>query len=460
MSKAETLFFCGIGGSGMSALASILRQQGRSVAGSDRGYDRGQTPEKFAALKDFGIQLFPQDGSGLTADTAQLVVSSAIENSIPDVKAAIDRGIPIFKRADILAEMFNATRGIAVGGTSGKTTVTGMAGHILHQAGLDPSVINGGVMVNFGHNFHTGRGDWLVAETDESDGSIALFEPEIAILNNITLDHMPIESLRPLFAAFVAKARLGAVINADDEEAARLVNEAGVQVLTFGIGRYDVDLTADHILFRRDHCSFDVFYGREKAMVDLPVPGMHNVSNALAAIGAALKAGVPLAQAATALAGFRGIHRRLEFVGEVGGIGVIDDFAHNPDKVAASLDTLKTVADGRLLIMFQPHGYGPMRMMRRELMQAFAHGMGEEDILMMPEIFYAGGTASRDMSASDLIADLEGLGKNGLFLPTRELVGRSLLAEARPGDRIVIMGARDDTLPIFARDLLAALGSK
>jgi UDP-N-acetylmuramate--alanine ligase len=459
-----SFFFCGIGGSGMSALAAILRRRGANVAGSDRGRDQGQSPEKFAALEAMGIKLFPQDGSGVAKETDLLVVSTAVEDSIPDVQAAKKLGVPVRRRADILAGMLNGRKGLAVAGTSGKTTVTGMAGVIFAECGFDPAVVNGGVMLNFldqgPGNVRVGDGEWFIAETDESDGSIALYKPEIAVLNNVTFDHKPIPELRPLFADFMARTKTGVVLNIDDVEAAAL-KPADKNVLTFGLGRDDADITARDIELKDGGSSFDVFNRRtgEQAACILHVAGRHNISNALAAIGAALLAGIDLRHAVAALAKFKGIRRRLEVVGQACGVTVIDDFAHNPDKIAASLATLAQTAP-RLLVLFQPHGFGPMRMMRKELVQSFAQGLRGDDILFMPEIFYAGGTAVRDISSSDITGDIAAAGRHAVFLPTRAQAADEIVRDVRPGDCVVVMGARDDTLSDFARDILRRAGEK
>jgi UDP-N-acetylmuramate--alanine ligase len=447
----SSYFFCGIGGSGMSALAAILRLQGYAVAGSDRGYDQGKSPEKFAHLKSLGIDLCPQDGSGVKPGDI-LVVSTAIEESIPDVQAARRLGLKVMKRAEILAWLFESRKSVAIGGTSGKTTVTGMAGWAFSACGYDPLIVNGGVMLNFNDNIHAGQGGWIVAETDESDGSIALFTPDIAVLNNVTLDHKPVAELRGLFADFLRKARIGAVVNLDDPEAAVLLSHAA-NGIGFGIDHKNAVLNAYDLTFSTHETAFTVTYQGRSVPCALQVPGRHNVSNALASIGAALMAGIDLEKACAALAGFKGTQRRLETVGTKAGVTVIDDFAHNPDKIAASLATLRQ-SPGRLLIMFQPHGFAPMRMMRKEITQAFAEGMDIDDVLLMPEIFYAGGTTVKDISSGDLINDVRILGRKAEFMQTREDLRNYLLSHARDGDRIVIMGARDDTLTDFARALL------
>ncbi|QQG35590.1 MAG: UDP-N-acetylmuramate--alanine ligase [Micavibrio aeruginosavorus] len=456
-------FFCGIGGSGMSALALALISEGHVVKGSDRSHDQGHSPDKFKALADAGVVIYPQDGSGIDASVSTLVVSSAIEESIPDVKAARALNIPIQKRAELLAEIFNSRRGIAVGGTSGKSTVTGMLGHILNQAGLDATVINGATMMNavaqgaqgLG-NAVIGKSGIIVIEADESDGSIALYQPAISVLTNITLDHKPVDQIRPLFIDFLKKAKEGAVVNLDDPEASCLTAENPQRTVTFSHSNKAATLFADNIVYGADEVRFRVSEGQGVGSVNviLPVPGRHNVENALTAMGAARMAGVPLADCALALSSFKGVKRRLEFVGRAHDISVIDDFAHNPDKIAASLSALRQTP-GRLIVIFQPHGFGPMKMMRREIVESFVRGMAANDVLLMPDIYYAGGTAQKDISSADLINDVTSGGRMARHLPTRDLIRDFIRAEARKDDRIVVMGARDDTLTDFCHAILA-----
>lgn len=434
--EAGTCFLCGIGGSGMSALALLLQARGWEVSGSDRSRDRGETPEKFRKLEDQGIKLYPQDGTGVTAGTAMLVVSSAVEDTIPDVKAAREKNIRIRKRAEVLSDFFNnAEFSIAVGGTSGKSTVTAMAGWILHRAGKDPVIVNGAGMVNFGgRNFVAGKGPF-VAEVDESDGSIALFNPSCAVLTNISLDHKPMAELEKIFGEFTARAKTA--VTGD---------------ITFSTDNPSAAFFARDIVPLDDGVSFTV----KGIPVHLRVPGRHNVANALAALAAAHAAGVSLEISAAALSEYKGIHRRFEIVGTARGVTVVDDFAHNPDKIAATLRTLHE-RPGRVWIIFQPHGFGPTKLLRAALADTFAVEMGEDDILLMPEIYYAGGTAVRDVSSADITEDVAAKGKNTRFFERRGDIVPYIAALAKPGDRIVVMGARDDTLPAFAADIVFAL---
>ncbi|QPQ54247.1 UDP-N-acetylmuramate--alanine ligase [Allosphingosinicella flava] len=465
MTRANSYFFCGIGGSGMLPLATILRAQGHAVAGSDRSLDQGRLGGKFAFLEAQGIGLYPQDGSGVTSADQILVTSAAIEETVPDVAAARAVGARRMTRPQLLAQLFNAAEtGIAVGGTSGKSTVTGMIGWILHALGRDPTVMNGAVMKNFAQgdtpfaSALTGSGDVFVSEVDESDGSIALYRPAVAVLNNITLDHKSMDELRGLFLDFVLKADR-AVLNRDDPETAMIAASIpDGRVKTYSLSEAGADLHAANIREGRFAISFDATLTdtRETVHVALQVPGRHNASNALAAMLAVHAAGVPLAEAAHALAGFQGLKRRFEQVGEKNGIGVIDDFGHNPDKIAATLATLHAFP-GRLLLFFQPHGYGPLKVMGDALIDTFASRMTAEDRLILTDPVYFGGTVDRSVGSADIVAGIAARGARAEHVPDREAAGDRIAALARPGDRIVVMGARDDTLSAFAAGLLDRL---
>ena len=446
-------FFVGIGGSGMLPLAHILRGRGAAVSGSDRSRDQGRTPDKFAALEVAGIRLFPQDGSGLSDADQIVVASAAIEDSVPDIAAATRLGCRRMTRAQLLAELFNAApTSIAVGGTSGKSTTTGMIGWILHACGRDPTVMNGAAMKNFaGQSALVGHGDAFASEVDESDGSIALYTPDVAVVTNVTLDHKPMDELRPLFADFIDRART-AILNADDPEAAAL-RDAGT--LTYGFAD-TADLRGSDIAEAPTAISFTAHGGGETAHVALPVPGRHNASNALAALAAATAVGIRLRDAAAALSGFTGLKRRFEIVGTRGGVTVIDDFAHNPDKIAATLQTLHAFP-GRLLLFFQPHGYGPLKVLKDALVDTFEDRMRADDLLLLCDPVYFGGTTDRSVGSADLVAAVFARGRQALHIPARADCGAKLAELARPGDRVVVMGARDDTLSEFAAEVLRAL---
>ena len=467
MSQAKSYFFSGVGGSGMLPLALILRGQGATVAGSDRSLDQGRLGAKFEYLKRQGIALFPQDGSGITSAEQTLVRSAAVEDTVADVVAAKRVGARDMKRPELLSQLFNEAKvRIGVAGTSGKSTTTGMIAWILHRAGRDPTVMNGAVMKNFATpdalfaSALVGKGDIFVSEVDESDGSIANYTPTIAVVNNIALDHKSMDELRALFRDFVGRSEI-AVLNLDNEETAALVMSTKVRTQTYSLRSGLADLHTSAIRPAPDGISFDVLekFTRESATVDLAVPGEHNVANALAALSAARACGLSLKVAAAALAGFSGTKRRLEIVGKAAGVTVIDDFAHNPDKITATLKTLHAFP-GRLLIMFQPHGFGPLKLMRDQFIDCFARNMSDGDVLIMPDPVYFGGTVDRSVGSENIVAGVRARGHEALAFAERAACGDKLIELAEPGDRILIMGARDDTLSTFAAELVERLGKR
>jgi UDP-N-acetylmuramate--alanine ligase len=464
MSPVESYFFCGVGGSGMAPLALIVRARGGEVEGSDRARDQGRNLAKFAFLEQRGLRLHRQDGSGVTRPEQVVVCSAAVEETIPDVQAARRVGARTMIRAELLAQLFNAASvRVGVAGTSGKSTTTAMIAWILHEGGLDPTVMNGAEMKNFitpeqpFASALVGAGPAFVSEVDESDGSIALYRPTVAVVNNIALDHKTMDELRSLFGDFVGKASV-AVLNLDNEETRALAEGAAAgSIMTYSLSDASADLFADAVTPAPDGVRFRlVRQGGLSLDVRLQTPGRHNVANALAALAAAQACGADPVQAAAALERFTGVRRRLEVVGTAGDVTVIDDFAHNPDKISATLDTLHAFP-GRLLIMFQPHGYGPLRTMRREFVATFAGKLSADDVLLMPEPVYFGGTVDRSVGSAELAADLTAEGLQAGALPDRSACGDRLVQIARPGDRIVVMGARDDTLSQFAAELLTRL---
>ena len=464
--SGRPLFFCGIGGSGMLPLAQIARGLGHPVAGSDRSRDQGRTPEKFAWMEANGFTLFPQDGSGVTSESQVLVASAAIEDTVPEVARAKELGCERLSRAELLSQLFNAADfSVAVGGTSGKSTVTGMIAWILAEAGHDPTVMNGAVMKNFvspANPFASARiggAGVFVAEVDESDGSIALYRPTVGVLLNVSLDHKSIEELRVLFGNFIGEAGT-AVINLDSAEAGYLIPRAEGKV-TFGIKAKgaDISVEADSIDMSELGIRAAVVDNRRREVFPLilPMPGLHNLSNALAAIAAASAAGIGVNHAVYALRSFAGLARRFEVIGtSPAGISVIDDFGHNPEKCAATLRTLKATP-GRVIAFFQPHGYGPLRQMGEELARTFARELGPDDITIMCDPVYFGGTVDRSVGSERIVELINAAGGKAEHIAAREECGARIVALARPGDRIAVMGARDDTLTEFARSILARL---
>jgi len=451
----------------MMPLAQIAKGMGRRVAGSDRSFDQGRTPEKFAWLESHGFELFPQDGSGITSSDQVLIASAAIEDTVPEVARAKELGCTRMTRAQLLSTLFNeAPQSIAVGGTSGKSTVTAMTAWILYECGRDPTVMNGAVMKNFTDeqnpfaSARIGKGGTFISEVDESDGSIALFQPDIAVLLNVSLDHKSMAELRELFGDYCAAAKC-AVINFDDEEARALAPRAS-DFVSFAIRSDDADITTEDgtvehgryatIASVRDNRTGDI------AALRVPMPGLHNLSNALAAIATARSLGVDLNEAADALPYFSGLARRFDVIGTTASdITVIDDFGHNPEKCAATLRTMRR-KPGRIIAFFQPHGYGPLRKTGGELAQTFADELTEGDMTIMCDPVYFGGTTDRSVGTEQVVEAIREKGGTAKHIADRDQCGDYIVGLARPGDRIVVMGARDDTLTEFARRIFERLG--
>ena len=448
--------FCGISGSGMSPLAQILCLSDVEVSGSDRNFDLGSDLTAKTALEDLGIKIFPQDGSAISEDLDFLCVSTAVEDTIPDIKVAKEKKVKIITRPELLAQIFHSYKyGIAVGGTSGKTTTTAMVGYILDRAGKNPCIINGGLLRNYERqkgipNIIFNKGDICAVEADESNGSIDLYNPYVSLVNNISLDHKTIDELKTLFQNLANRTQKAVVINDDCE----LCNEIKHRNLVyFSLKNPRAEFYADNIAPLTDGTQYD-FRGKT---FKLRIIGEFNVANAMAAIAVCAQMGVEPFEAAKILESFAGTKRRLEVLGRKNKITLIDDFAHNPDKVAASLKALKNY-DGRLIVMFQPHGFGPMRQMGKEIMQNFAKLLDEDDILIMPEIFFVGGTVTRDISSNDLINHAKEYGhENSFFVADKTKAKMLILQKVKSGDRIVIMGARDNTLTELGKQILEEL---
>jgi len=446
--------FAGIGGTGMSAIAFYLLGRGQNVSGSDRLFDRGGGQAIRAALEARGARIFPQDGSGIGADV-RLVVSTAVEDDVPEVRAAREQGCEIVHRSEALASIANASRTIAVSGTSGKSTVTAMVFRVLREAGLDPSVISGGVLKELsaeGHwgNAYGGTGDWLVIEADESDGSLVRYAPEIGLMLNLDRDHKELDELRALFATFRDRSKVFAA-NGDRPECRELGGDAARY---FGLRHHDLP-AIDDVVLGQDEVSFRI--GGELCRV--PYPGMHMVENALAALLCGQEAGVPMDVAARSLATFAGVGRRHDRIGAARGVVVFDDFAHNPAKVEAGIGAARLAArGGRVLAVFQPHGYGPLRFLLHDFAESFAKALRADDLLWIAPVYDAGGTADRTVSSHDLAALLRERGVAVVAPEARSEIPGLVAAAAGAGDVVYSMGARDPELPIFARSILDALG--
>ncbi|MBI5247485.1 MAG: hypothetical protein HY923_09905 [Elusimicrobia bacterium] len=449
MAQKPLIHFVGIGGAGMSALAQIHAMDGGPATGSDRDFDRGKGTELPAKLEALGVRLLPQDGSAVTKETSLVVLSTAIENSNPEIAAAKTLGVPIMHRSEYLARHVSEMRTIAVTGTSGKSTVVAMIFEILESAGRGPSVITGGSLIalqkrGLTGNAWRGKSSLLVVEADESDGSLVNYKPAVGVFLNLTKDHLEVSALREIFLKFRVNVATG-LVNSDDAALADIRADVSFGLSSGAVRAEGLALNAAGSTFRVKDVSFA-----------LPVPGRHNAENAVAAIAACLNEGVSLDDCSRALSSFQGVARRFQSLGIERGVEVIDDFAHNPAKIAATLTSAR-LRGRRTLAVYQPHGFAPTRHLKNELIAAFAEGLRPDDRLWLPDIYYVGGTASKDISSADVVGPLRAEGLGAFHVPDRAEIVALIAAEARDGDLVLVMGARDPSLSDFARSVLTAL---
>ena len=454
----STYHFVGAGGIGMSALAQVLLGQGHTVTGSDRYLDMGRSHPRLAKLRGMGVRLSPQDGSGVRDLTDCVVVSTAIEDDNPDLVRAGELGVSVAHRSDILADIFHgAADRVAVTGSCGKTTIVAMIGWLLSQAGLDPTVIDGGVMRNFERergigNVLAGSRDMCVIEADESDGSCVRFRPTVGVITAIARDHREKHELMVLYEQFAAGVETALILNADDPALAPLARDR--QTLTYGFSP-GADVRGEGLELGPGGGRFRV--GGQTCVVS--AIGRHNIHNALAAL--AVRRALGLAERpCAALASFRGVERRMEVVGEAGGARVYDDYAHNPSKIAAAIEAARSAGASRVLAVFQPHGFGPARFMEDELVATLGGSLGADDRAWLLPIYYVGGTAKKDVSSERIASEARARGAPVRPMATRDELVDEIARDARSGDAVIVMGARDDTLTDLAKRIAAKIGTQ
>jgi UDP-N-acetylmuramate--alanine ligase len=448
--------FSGIAGAGMNPLAQLVRARGDRVQGSDRSFDQGKNPELAARLRRLGIDLRPHDGTAVIRGIDRFVYSTAVEADTPEMRAARQLRIELVSRPALLAEVVNAGRpGVAIAGTSGKSTITGMVAWLAREAGVPATVLGGAALVGEGVAgcFFAGpQAGPVIAEACESDGTLTGYRPAVGLVHNISRDHGEVSALREQFATFAAGCRR-LLLNAGCPEAASL--RRGTDVVTYGVAptadvRLQVETTGPARAVGR------LALPGGPLTLDVPQPGLHNLENAAAAALVAMELGIAPPTIAALLVHFPGVARRFEVVGITpGGIRVVDDYAHNGEKLRAALTTAQAGAD-RVLAVFQPHGFGPARFLRPELRQLLPRLLREQDRFCYAEIFYAGGTTRKDVSSRMLAADLPAPMRCAYAADHRAVV-EWVHGESRPGDTVLILGARDPELPRLARAVLESL---
>ena len=451
----KNVFFIGVAGTGMSAIAQYLAGVQKNVSGSDRYFKEDEPNEIKDKLSAAGIQCFLQNGEGINSETDLVVVSTAIEDTVAEVQKAKQLNIPILKRSEVLALIANSKKTVAIGGTSGKSTTSAMLFDILEIAGLQPGIISGAGLISIIKegkigNAKVGMGDWLVIEADESDGSIVQYHPEVGLLLNIDKDHQEIDELMDIFDTFKNNTKQLFIVN-QSNQLAKTLSQKSAQDFSAD-ATYEAGYTVTNFVQNGLTISFQI----NGIDFSLNTVGKLNMENALAATAVANQLGVSLETCSAALKNYEGIYRRHQLLGKKNGVWLIDDYAHNPVKCARSIEACQPIAD-KVVAWFQPHGYGPTRFLRNDFVKEIAAVLRSQDEIWMSEIFYAGGTAIKDISANDLINDLKALGKNAFFVEDRNAFFAMVKPHLGSNSVLLLMGARDPGLEQFGREILSKL---
>jgi UDP-N-acetylmuramate--alanine ligase len=443
------IFFSGIGGSGVSAIAGFMADKGHVVTGSDRAFDLNPAHPLKKTFQSKGISIVPQDGGAPDGSYDLAVFSTAVEPDRPEVLKAKETGVQVQTRPVFLAELTESFKTIAVSGTSGKSTVSGMLAFLMHRMNLSPNLIGGGRVRQFrteadAGNYLVGNSEYLIIEACESDGSIVNYKPEHTIILNLDFDHHTVEDTKSMFEILISRTKGKVIVNADDD------NLAGIPIkdaVTFSVFKSS-DYRAEEIILNKFSSTFSV---RGTAFT-VSIPGMHNVYNALSCIAFLSELGMSPDAIAELLPEFQGIDRRFDIHLDDDNYLVVDDYAHNPHKLAALMETMKQLRES-VCYIFQPHGFGPTRMMKKEYIETFVLNLRDSDHLVLLPIFYAGGTAGRDISSDDLADGIAAAGKSVEVIENR----RDIVDNAGEYKCYVILGARDDTLADLAEEVAVKL---
>ncbi|EBA03044.1 UDP-N-acetylmuramate--L-alanine ligase [Rhodobacterales bacterium HTCC2150] len=436
------IHFVGIGGIGMSGIAEVLINHGYTVQGSDL-----KASKITDRLADMGAKIFVGQKAENLTDAEVVVISSAIKPGNPELDTARARGLPVVRRAEMLAELMRLKSNIAIAGTHGKTTTTTLVAELLVGGGMDPTVINGGIIHAYGSNARMGQGEWMVVEADESDGTFNRLPATIAVVTNIDPEHMEhwgsFDALRQGFADFVGNIPFYglAVCCTDHPEVQALVGRIrDRRITTFGVNA-QADVRALNLRYENGRALFDIQLKAEGQMIEdcsLPMPGEHNVTNALAAVAVARHLGMKKAEIRTALENFGGVNRRFTRVGEVGGAIVIDDYAHHPVEIAAALRAARQSTTGRVIAVHQPHRFSRLH----DLFDDFCACFNDADVVAISDVYAAGEAPIEGANRDDLVAGLVAHGhRHALALQNEEALLDLIKTEAKPGDMVICLGA-------------------
>lgn len=440
--KYQRYHFVGIGGIGMSGIAQVLLEKGYSVSGSD--ISKTATAEKLESLG--ATIMLGHNGTNLSA-TDVVVVSSAISINNPEVKTAIRRGIPILHRSEMLALLMNEKKGIAIAGTHGKTTTTSMVALMVERAGIDPTVIIGGIVDQFKSNAKTGQGDYLVAEADESDGSLVRLNPHIAVITNIEADHMDyyadINAIKSTFVKFLKKVRPDglAVLCVDDRNVKCVAEHYHGRKATYGLNN-GAEIKAINIEFSELGSTYTVInHGLEVGRFSLNVPGMHNIYNSLAAIAVGTEMGIGMDVIQSALLEFKGAKRRFQVISSSDSMTVVDDYAHHPTEIMATLSAARKIrGQGRIISVFQPHRYSRTKY----FFDLYGRSFFNSDHVIVTDIYAAGEKPIPQISGELIARTLTKYGHPSVeYIPSIDSVPQHIMEMSRPNDFVITLGAGD-----------------
>lgn len=435
------IHFVGIGGIGMSGIAEVLNNLGYRISGSDI-----RETDITKRLESLGIKIYYGHRAENINSAEVIVISSAIKKDNPELLEAKKLGIPVILRAEMLAELLRMKYSILIAGTHGKTTTSSLIAHMMHSAGMDPTLIVGGKLNNFGTNAKLGQGTFVVAEADESDGSFLLLSPTIAVVTNIEREHMDhyntYENLEKAFIDFLNKVPFYGlnIVCLDNTGVQKIIPKLNRRVVTYGLS-HQADLRAENIVNRERESEFDViFLEKNLGRFKISIPGKHNVLNALASIAVGLELGIDVEKIKEAFVNFQGIQRRFQIKGEGNGIVIVDDYGHHPTEIKATLDTARNFWKGRIIALFQPHRYTRTQ----DLFQEFLTSFYDADVVLVMDIYSASEDEIPGISGSALAEGIRAFGhKNSVYVGDKDSTYEFLKSFLKEGDLLITLGAGD-----------------
>ncbi len=429
----------------MSAIAQYLNDTGNYVYGSDRLFVKNPHHKIRQKLEAENIKTYLQGEAKIDKNTDFVVVSTAIETNVPEYQAAKKLNIPIIHRSEMLKRITQSKKTIAIAGTSGKSSTTAMLYTILDENNFSPSMLNGSGLISLQEkqkigNTAVGKGQWLIIEADESDGTLINYTPEIGVILNIDRDHKEYDELEKIFSQFGSQVKEQLIVNQQNKRSAKLSRNS-----KFDFGTIKTDFFAENIIQKNNGLYFSI----KNVKFFIPAIGLHNVENATSAIAVSNYLGISLENIAKALKNYKGIERRMQIIGNHNNVIFIDDYAHNPTKILSAIKSAQELGN-RVFAFFQPHGFTPLKFMKNELIENLKKIMRKNDEFYLSEVFYAGGTVSKSITSHDVVIEMQEVGISAYFLAERDNFAQKITSKLQKNDIVLLMGARDPSLKEFA----------